>query len=291
MLIRTGVFVLAFSVAMGCSPQSETDRAPDLETAGMSQIGGAPPASGDTVTTESGLQYIVVQQGSGETAQPGQQVRVHYTGWLTDGTKFDSSVDRGQPFAFPLGQGRVIRGWDEGVAGMNVGERRRLIIPAELAYGDRGAGGVIPPGATLIFDVELLEIADMETAGMSEISGPPPVSGDTVTTESGLQYIVVQQGSGETAQPGQQVRVHYTGWLTDGTKFDSSVDRGQPFAFPLGQGRVIRGWDEGVAGMNVGERRRLIIPAELAYGDRGAGGVIPPGATLIFDVELLEIAG
>jgi FKBP-type peptidyl-prolyl cis-trans isomerase len=104
-----------------------------------------------------------------------------------------------------------------------------------------------------------------------------------------LKYIVVQSGSGPAAESGQQVRVHYTGWLTDGTKFDSSVDTGDPFTFPLGQGKVIRGWDEGVAGMNVGEKRRLVIPAELGYGSRGAGDVIPPGATLVFDVELLGV--
>lgn len=126
---------------------------------------------------------------------------------------------------------------------------------------------------------------------MSEMAGPPPVSGDTITTASGLKYIVIQSGSGATAARGQQVQVHYTGWLTDGSKFDSSVDRRQPFAFPVGQGRVIRGWDEGVAGMQVGEKRRLIVPPELGYGTRGYPGAIPPNATLIFDVELLDIEG
>lgn len=126
---------------------------------------------------------------------------------------------------------------------------------------------------------------------MSETTGPPPVSGDTITTASGLKYIVAQAGSGRAAEPGQQVQVHYTGWLTDGQKFDSSVDSGQPFSFPLGQGRVIRGWDQGVAGMQVGEKRRLIIPPELGYGSRGYPGAIPPNATLIFDVELLDIEG
>jgi FKBP-type peptidyl-prolyl cis-trans isomerase FkpA len=110
----------------------------------------------------------------------------------------------------------------------------------------------------------------------------------TVTTASGLKYVDLQVGTGDEARAGQTVQVHYTGWLTDGTKFDSSVDRGQPFSFPLGGGRVIRGWDEGVAGMKVGGRRKLIIPAPLGYGARGAGGVIPPDAELIFEVELLR---
>lgn len=110
-----------------------------------------------------------------------------------------------------------------------------------------------------------------------------------VTTASGLQYEDIVEGTGATPTPGSQVTVHYTGTLTDGTKFDSSRDRGQPFVFPIGVGRVIKGWDEGVMTMKVGGRRTLTIPANLAYGSRGAGGVIPPNATLVFDVELLGV--
>ena len=110
-----------------------------------------------------------------------------------------------------------------------------------------------------------------------------------VTTKSGLKYIDQKEGSGEKAKAGDTVVVHYTGWLKNGKKFDSSVDRGEPFTFPLGAGRVIKGWDEGVAGMKVGGKRKLIIPPELGYGQRGAGGVIPPDAELTFEVELLRI--
>ena len=119
---------------------------------------------------------------------------------------------------------------------------------------------------------------------------------EMTTTESGLMITTTQAGSGAEAAAGNSVSVHYTGWLYDpeiedgrGTKFDSSVDRGQPFGFALGAGRVIAGWDEGVAGMLVGEKRELIIPSDLAYGSRGAGGVIPPDSTLLFEVELLAV--
>ena len=112
---------------------------------------------------------------------------------------------------------------------------------------------------------------------------------DSIKTPSGLVIEELLVGSGAAAAAGQKVTVHYTGWLTDGKKFDSSKDRGDPFVFPLGRGQVIKGWDEGVAGMKVGGRRKLTIPPSLGYGARGAGGVIPPNATLLFEVELLAV--
>lgn len=119
--------------------------------------------------------------------------------------------------------------------------------------------------------------------------GPSKTSGKPTTTASGLKYWDLKKGSGAVAKAGDVVKVHYTGWLTDGKKFDSSLDRGEPFAFKLGSRMVIKGWDEGVAGMKVGGKRQLQIPPDLGYGANGAGAAIPPNATLVFDVELLGV--
>lgn len=129
----------------------------------------------------------------------------------------------------------------------------------------------------------------MMTAGDQPTNGPEKPKGAAVVKASGLKYWDLKEGSGAMATKGHRVRVHYTGWLENGKKFDSSVDRGQPFVFPLGAGRVIKGWDEGVEGMKVGGKRQLRIPPELGYGSRGAGNVIPPNSTLIFDVQLLGV--
>jgi len=124
---------------------------------------------------------------------------------------------------------------------------------------------------------------------LTQPEATPMTEENVVTTDSGLKYIDIVDGTGATPQKGQTVSVHYTGTLENGTKFDSSRDRGQPFQFPLGAGRVIKGWDEGIATMKIGGQRQLIIPPDLGYGSRGAGGVIPPNATLLFDVELLGV--
>jgi peptidylprolyl isomerase len=235
-----------------------------------------PASSKKMQKTASGLEYVDEKEGTGETPTAGQTVIVHYTGWLWEnnakGKKFDSSKDRNAAFVFPVGEGRVIKGWDEGVATMKVGGIRKLLIPPSLAYDDRGAGGVIPANATLLFEVELLDLMKK--------------------TKSGLEYRDIKVGDGPTPRPGQTCMVHYTGWLWQGTKgkkFDSSVDRGRPFSFPVGEGQVIPGWDEGVATMKVGGKRELLIPPDLGYGARGAGRDIPPNATLIFEVELLDV--
>ena len=218
-----------------------------------------PPFDGKPVSstkTESGLTVEDFVVGDGAEAVKGGEVEVHYTGYLTDGTIFDTSKKRNRTFNFELGAGRVIKGWDEGVAGMKVGGKRRLIVPAALGYGDRRAGK-IPPGATLVFTIELI--------GYTPPPPPPqpltafegkPLS--TKKLEDGLVVHEFKVGEGAEAKAGDMVAVHYRGTLKDGTEFDSSLAR-KPISFPLGQGRVIKGWDLGIAGMKVGGLRKLEI--------------------------------
>ena len=163
------------------------------------------------------------------------------------------------------------------------------------------SNAVLGVGVALTLVMSACESTEKSSAPAASESGgttaPAPVAQPkqekpksmAVTTASGLKYEILKDGTGAEAKPGQTVSVHYTGWLENGTKFDSSKDRGRPFSFQLGAGQVIRGWDEGVAGMKIGETRKLTIPSSIGYGARGAGGVIPPNATLIFEVDLLEV--
>lgn len=243
-----------------------------------------------TITTESGLVYEETLAGEGRAPQPGDIVYVHYVGTLEDGTEFDSSYQRGQPYPFALGQGEVIPGWDEGIALMREGGKATLTIPPSLAYGEAGAGGVIPPNATLTFDVELVQVEDPPP---TPTPLPPPTSIDDAEfteTESGLKYAVMQAGDGDTPQEGAPVTLHFKGWLEDGTALADSYVNGQPITITLGREEVMAGWDEAIALMQVGEIAQFIIPPSLAYGEEGAGGVIPPNTGLVFELELVEVA-
>jgi peptidylprolyl isomerase len=248
----------------------------------------APPAaealsSDDYETTDSGLQIAVLTEGSGdEEAELGDTVTVEFVIWVADGERFfTGSETSGQPFTYPIGSGAVFPGWDEGVTGMTVGEKRQLLIPSDIALGAQGYGDIVPPNSDLLMQVELLDLAKPRKATVVDES-------EYEVTDSGLKYVDLVEGDGDMPEEGQVVVVHYTGWLEDGTQFDSSIDRGEPFEFPIGTGSVIPGWDEGVATMKVGSVRQMVIPSELGYGDAG-GGPIPPGATLIFEVELLDL--
>lgn len=237
----------------------------------------------DFTTTDSGLKYYDIAEGEGDAPVDGQDVVVNYTAWVQDGMGYIASSDsQGEPLTFTLGsENGVFPGWNEGVSTMKPGGKRQLIIPPDLALGEAG-GGKIPPNATLVMEVELVEVKPLLLP--TEVD-----EDDMTTTDSGLKYYDLVEGDGATPTEGQLVTVNYTGWLQDGLlKFDSSLDRGVPFTFPLGTGSVIAGWEEGLSTMKVGGKRQMVIPAELAYGETGNGS-IPPGATLIFEVELLSV--
>jgi FKBP-type peptidyl-prolyl cis-trans isomerase len=239
-------------------------------------------APADAAKTASGLASKVLQAGTGaEKPAAADTVTVHYSGWTTDGKLFDSSVKRGQPTSFPLNG--VIKGWTEGVQLMVVGEKRRFWIPAELAYGENPGGG--RPGGLLVFDVELIaiKVAPKPPATPEDVAAAPA---SAEKTASGIGSRVLTKGTGSVhPKATDEVKVHYSGWTTDGKLFDSSVARNEPIVFPLNG--VIAGWTEGVQLMVEGEKRRFWIPAALGYGENPGGG--RPGGTLVFDVELLQI--
>lgn len=238
----------------------------------------------DTITTASGLKYVILKHnGTGKKPKTGDKVSVHYRGYLADKTEFDNSFKRGQPFEFELGRGRVIPGWEEGIALLNEGDSALLIIPAALGYGSR-AIGAIPANSTLYFEVELVAIKEPVTVH------PYPYQGkEKHTTPSGLEYYVIKEGTGKQAYKGATVKVHYTGYLLDGKIFDSSVLREEPLEFQVGVGMVIKGWDEGISMMKVGSMYRFIIPPALGYGSQEIAGAIPANSTLIFDCELVDV--
>ncbi len=237
----------------------------------------------DAKKTASGLYTKVLTKGKGkDKPKPDDRVKVHYTGWTKDGKMFDSSVARNEPATFSVGG--VIKGWTEALQLMVAGEKRRLWIPADLAYGDTARGG--GPTGQLTFDVELLEIvvAPKPWPVPTDVKEAPK---DAKKTASGLQYKVLTKGKGKKhPSASDRVTVHYSGWTPDGKQFDSSVARGEPATFSVGG--VIKGWTEGLQLMVEGDKIRLWIPSDLAYGDKpkrpGA-----PGGPLVFDVELLSI--
>ena len=248
--------------------------------------------------TPYGIYYTINKKGNGGPAMTGKQVSVHYTGKFLDGKIFDSSIDKGKPITFTLGVGRVIPGWDKGIALLNEGDVATLLIPSTLGYGSKGSGP-IPPNTILMFEVEVVSV----DAAKDKVSPAEQLKKDTLLikeylksnhidakrTASGLYYTITKRGDGAQAVPGKTVAVHYTGKLTSGKVFDTSRERGEPISFPLGRGQVIPGWDEGIALLKVGDAATLYIPSSLAYGPQGAGADIPGNSVLIFDVELMSV--
>ncbi len=252
----------------------------------------------EVVTLDSGLKYFDDSLGTGREVMQDELVTIHFSGWfitdtsnlfsdwtndeLRNTTMIGNSKLRNQPVRFVVGTNSFISGADEGCVGMKIGGSRTIIIPANLAYGEEGIGP-IPPNSDLKLVIELIDVKERIVVEMWDVD-----STKLRTTESGLQYSIITEGEGEKADSGNVVTVHYSGFLADGTKFDSSVERDDPFSFLLGMGQVIPGWEEGLKLMKKDGKARLVIPPELGYGGLSVGA-IPANSTLIFDVELVDV--
>ncbi len=261
----------------------------------------------------NGLQCIDLKVGNGPAARIGDVLSIEYTSWLAgNNQKFDSSYDHhGQPQQILLGAKQVIKGLEEGLVGAKAGTVRRLIIPPNLGYGVRGEARHIPSDATLIYDAVVLSVNGCSVATGNNIynspspsrstsvvgpvlpSGPlapPPIATAPGTLFDGLKCIDLKLGTGAPARDGSVLAVQYTGWSANVKKFDSSYDRGgTPLSVTIGKGQLIKGVEGGLIGIKVGGTRRLIIPPALAYGAQGRPPVIPPNATLTFDITVVSM--
>jgi len=239
----------------------------------------------DSWTTESGLRITELFEGQGDTPEAGDVVSFEFTAWLVDGDEFDSTARLGEPMRCIIGRGQLLPGLEEGLATMRPGGKRILVLPPELAYGKGGRPPLVPPDRWIRVEIELVEVE----------TGPPPIAPWSVagrevhTVSNGFQYVDFEVGRGEFPAPGGKVVVHYAGFLGDGTLFDSSYYKGTPLEFKVSTEHVIPGWVQGLLTMREGGKRKLIIPPSLGYGEKGFGKTIPPGATLIYDIELIEV--
>jgi peptidylprolyl isomerase len=254
----------------------------------------------EVITLKSGLQYLDDSLGTGREAKADNLVSIHFKGWMvpkdtaselfsdwtTDQSKgmlsLGDSKMRNQPVKFILNSGSFIKGTDEGIVGMKTGGIRTIIIPSKLAYGEAGIG-FIPPNTDLKVVVELLEVKDKVVAEMWKVD-----STLFKTTPSGLKYAIISQGNGPAIELNKTVTIHYSGYLLNGTIFDSSVERDEPIMFVVGQGQVMPGWDEGMQLLKKGDKARFIIPPQLAYGEMQLEK-IPANSTLIFDTEVIDV--
>jgi FKBP-type peptidyl-prolyl cis-trans isomerase len=217
-----------------------------------------------TIPLPSGVKYADLTFGQGVEAKPGDFVEVHYTGSLqSDDTCFESGESKDLPL-FRLGSGAAeTRGLDEGIVGMKPGGKRKIYVPPALGYADKGRGYLVPPNADLVYEVELRRIL------------------------AGFKTEDLQDGVEPVAKWNDEVQIRYTGWIKDqGVPFESNLKQEKPFTFRIGQHQAIRGMEAGVVGMQVGSKRRITIPAELAYGNAGNAPAIPPDSDLVFEVVL-----
>lgn len=221
------------------------------------------------VTSTADLKITDLKVGKGDPVKDGDVVTVLYKGTLADGKVFDETTKDKAPFAFRVGMKRVIEGWDTGLIGMKVGGKRKLVIPPDLAYGNQEVGS-IPKNSTLTFEIELLRI-------------------DPKDKKQAIEVKKLADGNGDAIKYGDKVSLHYTGTFLNGKVFDSSRERKEPLEFVLQEQGMIAGFRDAVLGMKKGERKKVTIPFELAYGPNGRPPVIPAMATLVFDIEILNI--
>jgi len=252
----------------------------------------------DSVTLKSGVKYSDLKVGTGAEAKNGDLIEIQFKGWIIKDSSnlfSDWSVDStrkvdliadsyamNQPMKLVLGTESFIKGSEEGIVGMKAGGQRTIIIPSNCAYGPQGMGP-IPPNTNIKLMIELTSSKEAVVAKMWDVD-----STLFKTTASGLNYAIIKEGEGDLIGKEKQATVNYSGFLLNGSKFDSSVERDESFTFVVGVGQVIPGWDEGVQLMKKGGKARFIVPSNLAYGDRDLGK-IPPNSTLIFDVEVLDV--
>ena len=266
---------------------------------GSTDLTKKPEVQTPTASAPSETTLIDIVCGTGEAAKVGSKVEVQYLGVLyNDAKEFDSSwANGGEPFKLTVG-GQVIPGFSKGITGMKVGGRREVIIPAKDGYGAEGSPPAIPGGATLIFVIDLVKIqppaprtpCTPSGQGTTDLSKKPVVTVPTTPPPTETTTIDIVCGSGAQADEGSAVEVKYVGVLyANGKEFDSSWSRGGTFPFTVGSG-VVTGFSTGVTGMKVGGRREIIIPAKDGYGAAGQPPTIPPGATLIFVIDLVSAA-
>jgi peptidylprolyl isomerase len=283
----------------------------------VGSIAGCTNAEADKKVTSSGVRYFDIKEGEGDPCQFGDVVHFSYVGKLADGQQFEK-CDRDHPAMTRRGWQSPIAGLDDGLEGMKVGGIRKIWVPASLGYGVHGSPGKIPPNADLVFeDVEMLKVmtppkATEEAQKNREKNAPPKAIADAekkirkgeitkptgkdvpdaerkeVVLKSGLKYLDLRIGDGDEINRGNQAFVLYAGRFTNGQVFEASKDKSNPFQFVIGEGRVIKGWEEGVPGMRVGGRRVLWIPPELAYGNKHTEK-IPANSTLVFEIELVRM--
>ncbi len=257
--------------------------------------------------TPTGLQYKFHLDKEGKNAKVGDFLKIHFALKTEKDSLLRSTFSDPAPAEMPLQNGTFKGSLEEGLAMMSAGDSASFLINADSLFAKMFNAPLptfIRKGSYVTFVIKMVSAISMEEKKLADAKIAAESIGKedkliqeyiiknnlkATKTASGLNYVQTKAGTGTRAEKGKTVSVHYTGMLLDGTKFDSSVDRGQPFEFGLGAGQVIAGWDEGIALMSVGEKGSLLIPSALGYGPRGAGGSIPPNATLIFEVELLEV--